>query len=286
MKIEELYRWGTEALSTAGIEEAKLDAFLLLEYVTGLTKARYYVELKKEVPKNQTDTYIDLIKKRKTRIPLQHLTKTQEFMGLPFIVNEHVLIPRQDTETLVEAVLDALEDGDAVLDMCTGSGCILLSLMVHGSRKKQLDLGKSLGVDISLEALAVARENADKLEVHVSLMQSDLFENVMGTFPVIVSNPPYIRTEVIEELQEEVRVHDPMIALDGMEDGLYFYRRIIDESPAYLEKGGRLFFEIGYDQGEDVIHLMEEKGFEQITLKKDLTGLDRIVFGVYNKSEK
>ena len=286
MTIEQIYRFGIEELRAAGIEDAEIDAFLLLEHITGLTKARYYIELKKEVQPGQETEYQELIARRKTRIPLQHLTKVQEFMGLPFMVNEHVLIPRQDTETLVETVLERLSDGDTILDMCTGSGCILLSLLVHGSRKRKLNPAESLGADISLEALSVAKENASQLNVEVPLLQSDLFAEVTGTFSVIVSNPPYIKTGVIEELQDEVRLHDPITALDGMEDGLHFYRRIIDESPAYLKAGGRLYFEIGYDQGEDVMHLMETKGFEEITLKKDLTGLDRIVSGVYNKSEK
>ena len=197
-------------------------------------------------------------------------------MGLEFVVNEHVLIPRQDTEILVESVLKVLEPEMKILDMCTGSGCILLSLL-------KLSKGVSgVGVDISEKALKVAKTNREKLNLEAELLQSDLFEMVEGDFDVIVSNPPYIRTAVIEELKEEVKFHDPYIALDGKEDGLYFYRKIVKSGLKHLKRGGRLYFEIGHDQGEDVKKLMEEAGFEKVTVKKDLAGLDRVVFGMYN----
>ena len=198
-------------------------------------------------------------------------------MGLEFGVNEYVLVPRQDTEILVESVLDILEGGMEVLDMCTGSGCILISLLKLCSFADV----RGVGADVSEHALKVACENAEKLGVDVKFLHSDLFSNVEGKYDVIVSNPPYIRTAVIEELKEEVKLHDPFIALDGKEDGLYFYRRIVDESTNHLKKGGKLYFEIGYDQGEDVSRLMREAGFADVTVKKDLAGLDRVVFGVY-----
>ena len=166
-----------------------------------------------------------------------------------------------------------------ILDMCTGSGCILLSLLKLGK-----DL-KGVGVDVSEEALNVAKKNQENLQVEASFVQSNLFEHVEGTFDIIVSNPPYIKTEVIEELKEEVKLHDPRLALDGKEDGLYFYREIIKEAPLYLKKNGRLFFEIGHDQGADVKTLMEVANFTEIEVKKDLAGLDRVVSGVYNISE-
>ena len=166
-----------------------------------------------------------------------------------------------------------------LLDMCTGSGCILLSLL-HELKPRTVT---GVGVDLSKEALCVAEKNAEKLKIDAEFLESDLFENVKGTYDVVVSNPPYIRTSVIETLQEEVKDHDPYLALDGKEDGLYFYRRIIEQAPAYLKKKGWLLFEIGSDQGEDVKNLMEQAGYTGVSVKKDLAGLDRVVFGVYDR---
>ena len=197
-------------------------------------------------------------------------------MGYPFYVDEHVLIPRQDTETLAEEALKVLKPGMEVLDLCTGSGCILISLM------KMCEGLYGTGSDISEEALEVARKNACRLEVNATFIRSSLFEHISGRYDLIVSNPPYIRTSVIQELQEEVRLHDPFIALDGKEDGLYFYREIIKAGGGYLKPGGYLMFEIGYDQGTEVASLMEKYGYRNIMVKKDLAGLDRVVSGMYN----
>ena len=276
MKLQEAFEYGKEQLKKAGIEDAVVDAWYLLEYVTGITRTMYFVNPEKELSKEEEEKYCQYIDTREKHIPLQHITGVQEFMGFLFRVNEHVLVPRQDTEVLVEHVLEVLEANMDVLDMCTGSGCILLSLL---KLKSQLN---GTGVDISEKALEVANENAKQLGVHAQLIQSDLFSDVEGTFNVIVSNPPYIRTAVIEELKEEVKFHDPYIALDGKEDGLYFYRQIIQEAPKYLKEHGWLFFEIGHDQGKDVSSLMKDAGFRNVTVKKDLAGLDRVVFGVYN----
>ena len=198
-------------------------------------------------------------------------------MGYPFYVDEHVLIPRQDTETLAEEALKVLKPGMEVLDLCTGSGCILISLM------KMCEGLYGTGSDISEEALEVARKNACRLEVNATFIRSSLFEHISGRYDLIVSNPPYIRTSVIQELQEEVRLHDPFIALDGKEDGLYFYREIIKAGGGYLKPGGYLMFEIGYDQGTEVASLMEKHGYRNIMVKKDLAGLDRVVSGMYNR---
>ena len=197
-------------------------------------------------------------------------------MGYPFYVDEHVLIPRQDTETLAEEALKVLKPGMQVLDLCTGSGCILISLM------KMCEGLYGTGSDISEEALEVARKNACRLEVNATFIRSSLFEHISGRYDLIVSNPPYIRTSVIQELQEEVRLHDPFIALDGKEDGLYFYREIIKAGGGYLKPGGYLMFEIGYYQGTEVASLMEKHGYRNIMVKKDLAGLDRVVSGMYN----
>ena len=275
MTLRETYEYGKEQLNNAGIPEFELDAWYLLEHVTGMNRTQYFLNSDVEVEESKLQLYREYISKRMIRIPLQHLTRVQEFMGLEFDVNEHILIPRQDTEILVESVLEELKPGMDVLDMCTGSGCILLSLL-HYKKGSQ-----GVGVDISKEALAVATQNAKKHNIVATFVESNLFDKVDGKYDVIVSNPPYIRTAVIEELQEEVRLHDPRLALDGMEDGLYFYDRIIEESPAFLKPQGKLYFEIGHDQGEAVKKRMEEAGFTSVTVKKDLAGLDRVVFGVY-----
>lgn len=276
MTLREAYEYGREQLNMAGIDDADLDAWYLLEFVTGISRTMYYVKMQDGISTEQEAAYGTFIERRAAHVPLQHITGAQEFMGLEFCVNEHVLVPRQDTEVLVESVLEVLAPDMKVLDMCTGSGCILVSLLHCG------DKICGVGVDISEEALKVARTNCEKIGVVAELIQSDLFENVSGRFDVIVSNPPYIRTAVIEELKEEVKFHDPFIALDGKEDGLYFYRRIVEESVQYLTEGGKLYFEIGHDQGDDVKKLMQQAGFTGVTVKKDLAGLDRVVFGSYN----
>ena len=167
--------------------------------------------------------------------------------------------------------------------MCTGSGCIPISLLKYAAERKHITGVKAVGADISADALEVAKKNAQRLKVPVIWVQSDIFENVSESFDLIVSNPPYIRTEVIQGLEDEVKLHDPWIALDGHEDGLYFYRRIVSESISHLNDGAWLMFEIGHDQAEDVSKLMKNAGFCNIYVKKDLAGLDRVVCGMYNK---
>ncbi|MBE5906920.1 MAG: peptide chain release factor N(5)-glutamine methyltransferase, partial [Lachnospiraceae bacterium] len=182
-----------------------------------------------------------------------------------------VLIPRYDTECLVEAVLPLLKEGDRVLDMCTGSGCIIVSLAKLGP---EID---AVGVDISQGALEVAKENAWRLESDVKFLHSDLFQEVTGVYQLIVSNPPYIRSAQVDRLELEVMGHEPRTALDGLEDGLHFYRLIIKEATHYLASGGYLCFEIGCDQAEDVTKLLAEAGYCDRVVKKDLAGRDRVV---------
>ena len=275
MEYQEIYRWGVLQLQEVGIEEAALDARLLLENICGTSRNDLLAHGKKEVPEEQHQSYVDCISKRKAHIPLQQIIGYQEFMGLTFKVTPDVLIPRQDTEILVEEVMRYLHDGMRILDVCTGSGCILLSLL-HYSNDCE-----GTGCDISKEALVIAEENARLLSEEAVFIQSDLFEHVEGKYEFIVSNPPYIPTEVIPTLMEEVREHEPIAALDGREDGLYFYRRIIKEAGKFLCPGGMLFFEIGFDQAESVSRLMEEAGFLEVTVCKDFAGLDRVVHGVY-----
>lgn len=280
MTLEEAYGYGKKVLEEHGIGDASVDAWILLEHITEISRAMYYVNPKQEITSEQKIQYEYFIEQRARRIPLQHLTKEQEFMGLTFEVNEKVLIPRQDTEILVETVLEDLEPNMRVLDVCTGSGCILISLLKMLQDGRGQDTVKGVGVDISKEALKVAEKNARKHNTEAVFLQSDLFENVEGMYDIIVSNPPYIKTEEIEKLEDEVKLYDPMLALDGKEDGLYFYRKIIKESRKYLKKNGKLYFEIGHTQGEEVKTLMVEAGFSDVRVKKDLAGLDRVVYGV------
>ena len=272
MTIEQLKKQGSDCLRAADIAEADLDAAYLLEYVLHIDRMTFLLDREKEVSLEDANRYMEQIEIRAKHIPLQHITGEQEFMGYSFKVNEHVLIPRQDTEVLVEQVAK-LADGKRVLDVCTGSGCIILSL------DKLCNLTKAVGVDLSSEALKVARENGNRLAGSVEWIESDLFTNVTGTFDIIVSNPPYIETKVIDGLMEEVRCHEPMMALDGGEDGLYFYRKIVEESGKYLSDNGYLCFEIGYNQGEEVKTLMENAGFRDCQIIKDLAGLNRVVMG-------
>lgn len=273
MNRKEAYELGIKTLTDAGIEEAKSDTLLLLDALCHVSRNDILVHGEVKLDAKSAADFEDALKKRCTHIPVQHITNVQNFMGLDFYVNEHVLIPRFDTEILVEEVMKELHDGFAILDMCTGSGCILLSLLKYSNNCK------GVGVDISENALAVAIKNQERLGVEASFVKSNLFEQVTGKYDIIVSNPPYIRSDVIPTLMEEVRLHEPILALDGTEDGLFFYRKIVEESSAYLNGGGMLFFEIGYDQGNAVKGLMEEKGFKNVVIVKDYAGLDRVVFG-------
>lgn len=276
MTYRELFEYGKKQLEDAGIEEAALDARLLLEYICHTDRNALLVHGDSVRSNLEEQFYRMVIEKRAQRIPLQHITGQQEFMGLTFKVNEHVLIPRQDTEILVEEAMRYLSDGMRILDICTGSGCILLSLLKYSNECE------GLGVDISDDALAVARENAQNLGLETEFRHSDLLEKVEGKFDMIVSNPPYIETTVIDTLMPEVREHEPMPALDGREDGLYFYRRIVEQCTSYMTRGARLFFEIGYDQGEAVKDMMIHKGFCEVEIIKDYAGLDRVVTGCWN----
>lgn len=263
-----------EFLKNNGIVDANVDAWYLLAHVFGINRADFLMYGQEECPKDKVLLFWDLIEKRANNIPLQYLIGTQEFMGLEFEVAENVLIPRQDTEILVEEVLQIC-DNKSVLDLCTGSGCIIISLA------KLSNLKRAVGIDISIKALEIAKKNAKKLHVDVNFYKSDLFEKVEGNYDIIVSNPPYIKSKDLLSLMPEVRDHEPKLALDAGPDGLIFYQRIIDELPKFLNPGGHVFFEIGYDQGEDVKRLLDKAGFTDINIKKDLSGLDRVVKAIY-----
>ncbi|MDE7435491.1 MAG: peptide chain release factor N(5)-glutamine methyltransferase [Lachnospiraceae bacterium] len=273
MNYREAVAFGTENLSGAGVADAELDAWYLLQMVCKIERSYYYAHGEEPVPEDQMREYEIAVRKRAERIPLQYIIGEQEFMGLKFKVNSSVLIPRQDTETLVEEAICLLRPGMRVLDVCTGSGCVLISIL------KNVPDMTGVGSDISKQALLVAKENARLHEVEAEWVRSDLMDNITGTYDVIVSNPPYIPTAVIATLMPEVRDFEPIDALDGREDGLHFYRRLMNEAGAYLNPGGWLCLEIGHDQGAAVSRMMRDAGFSQVEVVRDLAGNDRVVKG-------
>ena len=273
MNYTEAFLMGMQKLKEAQIGEAQLDARLLLEEVCGTDHNTLLCHGDREVSEAEEEQYRRALEQRAVHVPLQHLLGYQDFMGLRFQVNEHVLIPRQDTEILVEEAMRYLHDGMRILDLCTGSGCILLSLL-HYSNDCE-----GTGVDISKEALQVAALNAELLGIKADFLKSDLYEKVTGKFDLLVSNPPYIERKVIPTLMEEVREYDPYIALDGGEDGLDFYRRIIGGAQDYLKRGGQILMEIGSGQAKAVSELLREAGFKEIDVCRDFAGLDRVVSG-------
>lgn len=294
MTIREAYDYGVEQLENEGIEDAECDIRILLEDLCGIDREELFLKADRGLSRKDTESFMNAVTRRMGHYPVQYITGKQDFMGLTFSVTPDVLIPRQDTEILVETVLKQLHDGSRILDMCTGSGCILLSLLRYSNNCE------GVGVDVSEEALEVARDNAGRLALDetfdmlftganasqkhidndkIEFIESNLFNDVRGKFDIIVSNPPYIRSDVIPTLMEEVRDYEPMLALDGHEDGLFFYREILKKANAYLNGGGKLFFEIGYDQAEEVSRLMEAAGFKDIQIEQDYGHLDRVVWG-------
>lgn len=294
----DLYEEGEALLAESGIDEAVLDARLLLEFVCGTDRNTLLAHGDREVSAEECERYRNLIERRAAHVPLQHLTGEQEFMGLSFFVNDDVLVPRQDTEILVEEAMKQLHDGMRILDLCTGSGCILLSLLHYSNGCE------GVGTDLSPQALTIAVKNYERLcekrpDMRAKFLEGDLYEalekgrasddgmapgeretlSAGQRFDIIISNPPYIETDVIPTLMPEVRAHEPLLALDGGADGLVFYRRITERAGAYLNGGGMLFFEIGCGQAEAVSGIMEKAGFCEITVVKDFAGLDRVVYG-------
>lgn len=311
MTLQQLLDQGTEQLRSAGVPDAGLDARYLLLDTFGLGLASFLADRGRNVDgmpggAEKAQAYEALITRRAERIPLQQLLGVQEFMGLEFFVNEHVLIPRQDTETLVELVLEERKQRDLdVLDVCTGSGCIAVSLARLGGYRSVTAL------DVSAEALKVAEKNAAALlgeyDGDFRLVQSDMFAGLepgkQDVFPgqaigkaaasrdlprpshpprfdILVSNPPYIPSRVIEGLEPEVRDHEPRLALDGSQDGLKFYRILASEGKRFLRPGGAVYFEIGWDQAQAVSALLEQEGFARIRTVKDMAGMDRVVGAV------
>lgn len=274
MVIKELLYETIDDFKDENIENAVFEANLIIRTVLKLSPIDMVLSYHKKAGREEIEKVREYKKRRLNREPLYYILGVCEFMGLEFLVNKNVLIPRQDTEVLVEKVLET-KKGMSVLDICTGSGCIALSL-AHYNKNAYV-----LGVDISEDALDIAKKNCHRLGLleRARFEKMDIMSEIPeGLYDVVVSNPPYIKKDVIETLLPEVREYEPVLALDGGDDGLGFYRRIVEISPKFLRDGGMLYFEIGYDQAEDVKKIMEEY-FEDITVIKDLLGQDRVCFG-------
>ena len=277
---KELYREGAEILARVLEEEreAQLDARLLLEHVCGTNLQTLLLDGERPVSVEEAGLYREYVSRRIGREPLAYILGERDFMGLVFEVNKDVLIPEQDTENLIEEIMRDVYDSDRILDLCTGSGCILLSLLKYSNGTT------GVGTDLSERAVAVAKKNAERLGLadRTDLRCGDLFDPIRPEerFDIIVSNPPYIRSSTIEQLAPEVSVHEPRMALDGGEDGLSFYRKIIPGAVRHLVTGGLLFLEIGYDQAEAVQSLMKQAGYYDVRAIKDYGGNDRIVCGI------
>lgn len=273
MNLNDLNEKITSILNEADIKEGQLEAFYIIEHVMHLSRPMFFLKKKEQVSEQDINDCIAIAEKRRKHVPLQYILGTQEFMGLNFKVTPDVLIPRQDTEGLVEEVLKYIKPGGKVLDMCTGSGCIAVSIAKYA---KNVQVSAS---DISVKALEIARENAVANDVSVNFIESDMFQQITEKYDMIISNPPYIKSQVVATLMPEVRDYEPHLALDGKEDGLYFYRKLAKEAGKFLTPGGMLCLEIGYDQGADVAQLLQQQGFLQVRVEQDLCGLNRNVYG-------
>jgi len=251
------------------------EAMLLLEYVLHTDRNELLIHPEKEVENEDADTFMKLANRRALGEPVQYIIGSAPFYGLEFIVNPSVLIPRFDTEVLVEEVLKAVKEDDKILDLCTGSGCIAVSI------KKYKPGAQIYASDISMDAIKIAKGNAEANDTDITFIHSDLLDNVGDGYDIIVSNPPYIKTAVIEGLDDIVKKHEPYIALNGGTDGLDYYKRIVADSRTHLKQGGRLMMEIGYDQGEELKELLKEAGYSNIEIKKDLSGNDRVAMAVF-----
>ena len=272
MNLKEILKYGKEELIKNNIEDASIIAKELAEHIFKITRAQMIANNDMEFSKDQTDNYINSIKKISTGIPIQYITNNQEFMNLNFYVDENVLIPQPDTETLVEEVINEYKEKKCeILDLCTGSGAIAISLA------KYINESNIVASDISMKALQIAKLNAEKNLVRkkIEFIESDMFNKIYkDDFDIIVSNPPYIKTKVIEELDKQVK-NEPYVALDGGADGLKFYKIIIENACKYIKNEGKVFLEIGYDQKNELINLFKENNhYENIYSKKDLGGND------------
>lgn len=273
--FREALKEGTARLEMAGIDTARLDAELLLSYACKINRAKLLARLNDEAPDDKLNFFYSYIEKRASRYPLCYITGHKEFMGLDFIIREGVLIPRPETELLVETVINMLPEDAAVIDLCTGSGVIAISLAHY------LYDATIYAVDISKTACKIAKENASKLRVNnrVRILNGDLFEPLPVNLKVdaVVSNPPYIKTGEVASLMPEIS-YEPIEALDGGESGLEFYNKIVEGAVAFLKDNGVLALEIGCDEADDVVQLMKSE-YRNIEVLKDMAGMDRVVVG-------
>ena len=277
--IADALREGKMRLKAAGKEAYAFEAELLLEKAAGLNRTALFLRGEEVLSEEVLAVYEGFLQEREQGRPTQYILGEWEFMGLPFSVGEGVLIPRADTEVLVETILEKqqAEPMKSILDIGTGSGCIPISLGHYGKFEH------IMAVDISQKALGYATKNAHDNQIKIDFYESDLFTDLpaewKGNLDAIVSNPPYIPKKDIEELMTEVKDFEPMNALDGGEDGLDFYRAIVEQGRDWLKDSGWLFFEIGYDQGEDLRNLLHEFGYTEVEIRQDLAGLDRVALG-------
>lgn len=277
MKIKELIEYGKNTLNKNEVQDSSIISRILAEYILNFNRQEIIANLDKEVKEEQRVRYYLALIEIIQGMPIQYITNKQEFMKLDFYVDENVLIPQPDTEILVEkAIEEAKKIGNVeILDMCTGSGCIGISIA------KNIENAKVTLVDISKNAIEIAKKNAlrNKVESQLTFIQSNMFEKVEKKFDIIVSNPPYIKTDVIPKLDKQVQ-NEPHIALDGGKDGLKFYKIIIEEAKKYLKENGKLILEIGYDQKEEVENLIKQSGqYKKIEVIKDLSQNDRVIIG-------
>ena len=278
MTVSEAIKKYSEIFSSLGIETALLDTRLIVMKATGFDKVKLFTENDHTLTEAELKTAEELFSRRKNFEPMQYIFGRCEFMGIDFLLNADTLIPRADTEILVESVLDELKkrqlQNKKLLDIGTGSGAILISLLKYDNE------ASGSGIDISENAISAAKKNSELNSVseRCNFFKSDLFENINETYDIIISNPPYIETDVIATLSPQVKDYEPIRALDGGNDGLDFYRKIISQASSYLNKNGMIFFEIGFSQANDVKTLLAEHGFKDIVIKKDLADLDRVVY--------
>lgn len=269
-----LFAKAFDLLKSSGIENVEYDIKAILTDTFGLDLNKFILDMDNEFEpdKDLEAKYLSRIEKRKKHIPLQYIINKQNFYGLDFYVDESVLIPRYDTENIVDRIVKDCKENKclSVLDLCTGSGCIAVSL-------KKCGFEKVYAADISDKALAVAKHNSKLNNADIIFLQSDLYENFPKEirFDIIVSNPPYISTDEIARIEKQVRDFEPKLALDGGRDGLDFYKKIINLSKNFLNNKGRLYLEIGYDQSKDVVDLAKKEGYDNIVIIKDLSGRDR-----------
>lgn len=275
MKIKELIEYGKNTLNKNEVQDSSIISRILAEYILNFNRQEIIANLDKEVKEEQRVRYYLALIEIIQGMPIQYITNKQEFMKLDFYVDENVLIPQPDTEILVEKAIEEAKkiENVEILDMCTGSGCIGISIA------KNIENAKVTLVDISKYAIEIAKKNAlrNKVESQLTFIQSNMFEKVEKKFDIIVSNPPYIKTDVIPKLDKQVQ-NEPHIALDGGKDGLKFYKIIIEEAQKYLKENGKLILEIGYDQKEEVENLIKQSGqYKKIEVIKDLSQNDRVI---------